>query len=45
MVRVVDPEDCQATEAALEEALASGKVAAVIAQRACPKWEESPGSG
>jgi indolepyruvate ferredoxin oxidoreductase alpha subunit len=39
LVRVVDPEDRRATEAALEEALASGKLATVIAQRACPKWE------
>ena len=39
MVRVVDPHDRQATEEALEAALASGKLAVVIAQRACPKWE------
>ena len=38
-VRVVDPEDRQETEAALEEALMTGGPAAVIAQRACPKWE------
>ena len=37
-VRVVDPEERQDTETALEAALASGKLAAVIAQRACPKW-------
>jgi indolepyruvate ferredoxin oxidoreductase alpha subunit len=43
MVRVVDPEDRGGTESALEEGLASGKLAAVIAQRACPKWEE-PGT-
>jgi indolepyruvate ferredoxin oxidoreductase alpha subunit len=39
MVRVVDPDDRQATETALEAALASGKLAVVIALRACPKWE------
>jgi len=38
-VCVVDPEDRQATEAALEEGLAPGKLAVVIARRACPKWE------
>ena len=43
VVRVVDPDDRQGTETALEEALASGKLAAVIAQRACPKWE-GPGT-
>jgi indolepyruvate ferredoxin oxidoreductase alpha subunit len=39
IVRVVDPVDQQATEAALEEGLASGSLAVVIARRACPKWE------
>jgi indolepyruvate ferredoxin oxidoreductase alpha subunit len=39
LVRVVDPDDRQATEVALEAALASGKLAAVIAHRACPKWK------
>jgi indolepyruvate ferredoxin oxidoreductase alpha subunit len=39
-VRVVDPEDRQATEAAYEAALASGGLAVVITRRACPKWEE-----
>jgi indolepyruvate ferredoxin oxidoreductase alpha subunit len=38
-VRVVDPEDRQATESALEEGLALGKLAVVIARRACPRWE------
>ena len=40
-VRVVDPEDRQASEAAYEAALASGGLAVVIARRACPKWERS----
>jgi len=38
-VRVVDPDDRQATEAAFEATLASGKLAAVIAHRACPTWK------
>jgi len=37
-VRVVDPEDQQATEAALEEGLAAGGVAVVIARRPCPHF-------
>ena len=44
LVRVVDPEDRRATEAALEEALTAGGLSAVIAQRACPKWEKLSGS-
>jgi indolepyruvate ferredoxin oxidoreductase alpha subunit len=39
IVRTIDPEDTQATQAALEEGLASGGLAVVIAQRACPMWE------
>jgi indolepyruvate ferredoxin oxidoreductase alpha subunit len=39
MVCVVDPDDRQATEAALEAALTPGALAVVIAHRACPKWE------
>jgi len=35
----VDPEERQATEAALEEGLNSGKLAVVIARRACPRWD------
>jgi indolepyruvate ferredoxin oxidoreductase alpha subunit len=43
IVRVVDPSDSRATEAAFEAALATGKLGVVIAHRACPKWEkESP---
>lgn len=38
-VCVVDPDDRQATEAAFDAALASGKLAAVIAHRACPTWK------
>jgi indolepyruvate ferredoxin oxidoreductase alpha subunit len=38
MVRVVDPDDRQATETALEEGLASGRLAAVITEQACPRW-------
>jgi len=38
LVRVVDPEDEPATEAALEEGLAAGGVAVVIARRPCPRW-------
>jgi indolepyruvate ferredoxin oxidoreductase alpha subunit len=42
-VQVVDPEDAQATQAAFEAGLASGRLAVVVARRACPKWEgESP---
>jgi indolepyruvate ferredoxin oxidoreductase, alpha subunit len=37
-VRVVDPEDEPSTEAALEEGLRAGGVAAVIARRPCPRW-------
>jgi indolepyruvate ferredoxin oxidoreductase alpha subunit len=36
LVRVVDPEDAQATQAAFEEGLSSGGLAVVIAQQACP---------
>ncbi len=43
-VREVDPEDGRSTEAALEEALASGKLAVVIARRACPYWENDRAS-
>jgi indolepyruvate ferredoxin oxidoreductase, alpha subunit len=38
-VRVVDPQDARATEAAFEEGLALGKLAVVVVQRACPAWE------
>jgi indolepyruvate ferredoxin oxidoreductase alpha subunit len=38
-LRVVDPEDQDSTQAAYEEGLASGGVAVVIAERACPLWE------
>ncbi len=41
MVRVVDPEDREATEAAFEAGLASTKLAVVIASRACPRWQGS----
>lgn len=37
-VHVVDPEDGQATEAALEAGLAAGGLAAVISRRRCPRW-------
>jgi indolepyruvate ferredoxin oxidoreductase alpha subunit len=37
LVRVVDPEDGQATEAAFEEALAWDSLAVVIARRPCPR--------
>ena len=36
-VRVVDPEDREATGAAFEASLASGKLAVVIASKACPR--------
>jgi indolepyruvate ferredoxin oxidoreductase alpha subunit len=39
IVRVIDPADRQAIQAALEEGLASGGLAVVIARRACPKWQ------
>ncbi len=39
LVRLVDPEDAQATQVALEEGLASSRLAVVIAQRACPRWD------
>lgn len=38
LVRVVDPEDAQATQAAFEEGLMAGRLAVVIAQAACPRW-------
>jgi indolepyruvate ferredoxin oxidoreductase alpha subunit len=38
-LRIVDPEDTQATQLAFEEALTSGEVAVVIAEGACPRWE------
>ncbi len=38
-VRVVDPEQRQPTQAAIEEGLAAGGVAVVVAKRACPLWE------
>jgi indolepyruvate ferredoxin oxidoreductase alpha subunit len=38
-VCVVDPQDARTTEAAFEEGLASGKLAVVVVQRACPAWE------
>ncbi len=37
-VRVVDPKDREATEAAFEAGLTSGKLAVVIASQACPRW-------
>ena len=37
-VRVVDPEQIQATQTAMEEGLAGDGVAVVIAERACPLW-------
>jgi indolepyruvate ferredoxin oxidoreductase alpha subunit len=39
IIFLVDPDDTQATQAALDEGLASGELAVVIAQRACPMWE------
>ena len=43
LVRVVDPEETAVTEAALEESLATDRLAVVIARRACPRWEARPG--
>ena len=43
-VHTVDPNNYQATEAALENALASNRLAVVIAQRACPEWHSAAGS-
>ncbi len=43
-VRVVDPEDREATEAAFEAGMASGKLAVVIASKACPRWQRSTAS-
>jgi TPP-dependent indolepyruvate ferredoxin oxidoreductase alpha subunit len=40
-VRVVDPHDRGATEAAIEEALARRQLAVVIVRGACPQWEAS----
>jgi len=37
-VRVVDPEDRQATTAAFEAGITSGQLSAVIVERACPRW-------
>ena len=37
LVRVVDPQDARATQAALEEGLKAPGVAVVIAERACPR--------
>ena len=39
IVHQVDPQDREATEAALEEGLTSEKLAVVIARRACPMWQ------
>jgi indolepyruvate ferredoxin oxidoreductase alpha subunit len=42
-VHTVDPNNNQATETAFENALASNRLAVVIARRACPEWErEAP---
>jgi TPP-dependent indolepyruvate ferredoxin oxidoreductase alpha subunit len=42
-IYAVDPLDHQATETALETALAANKLAVVVAQRACPEWEGKDG--
>jgi indolepyruvate ferredoxin oxidoreductase alpha subunit len=46
-VRVVDPQETEATEAAFEAGLALGKLAVVVVRRACPVWgkagESTPG--
>lgn len=39
IVHEVDPEEREATEATLEDGLASDGLAVVIARRACPMWE------
>jgi indolepyruvate ferredoxin oxidoreductase alpha subunit len=39
LVRVVDPENTQATEAAIEEGLVAEGVSVVIVERACPYWD------
>jgi indolepyruvate ferredoxin oxidoreductase alpha subunit len=44
LLRVVDPKDTSATRAALEEGLTSGRLAVVVVQRACPRWEKEPAS-
>lgn len=43
-IRVVDPKDMAATQAALEQGLTRGGLAVVIAQRACPVWASSSDS-
>jgi indolepyruvate ferredoxin oxidoreductase alpha subunit len=42
LVRIVDPQDTAATQAAFDEGLDSGQLAVMISQRACPKWETIP---
>lgn len=38
-VRIVDPEDVEATQLALEDGLAVDGLAVIIAQHTCPRWE------
>ncbi len=40
-VRVVDPDETEATQAALETGLAFDGVSVVVVQKACPRWAEA----
>jgi indolepyruvate ferredoxin oxidoreductase alpha subunit len=39
IVRIVDPKDAQATEAAFAEGLTSNRLSVVIVEQACPSWD------
>jgi indolepyruvate ferredoxin oxidoreductase alpha subunit len=41
-VRVIDPEDREALEVALEEALEQRQLAVIIVRKACPQWSSTP---